>query len=414
LYSGGLTAPPNGGTTVSCPAQATNPGAPPDILDACGRTVSAVLVGSSTPPACNGSVVWTYRYTACNGTLTADWTFTYTIDRADFTLPAAGAQTVNCPSNINIGSVTPPVVYDNCGLTLTPTGPTGPVNNPNPLQCGGTVTYSWNYADCEGNNHTWNYVYTLGCQAVTLKVMLEGAYDSTANVMNTTINANQLLPGQNTTLMFVGDTPSGQPYNAPPWNYNGNTGLSYGDPPYGTIPYPSDVVDWVLVTVRKNGIMPGDNIWRCAGWVRSNGVVTFPDNCSIPLPDPMDDYYIMVEHRNHLGVLSPGYPGPSAFITCDGLVLQWDFTTSDSYKPAFRVGQKRVKIVPPVWAMYAGNGDQVLSVAAINSPDRTLWRSFQNAVGYKTGDYDLNITTNSQDETIWKTNQNKTSGIIFY
>src|SRR5690606_38862356 len=74
-YDGALTAPANESSTVVCPADAVDPGAPADITDACDRPVSAVLVGSVSTPAtitCDGSVVWTYRYTACDGTTTAD------------------------------------------------------------------------------------------------------------------------------------------------------------------------------------------------------------------------------------------------------------------------------------------------------------------------------------------------------
>ncbi|MEI8205014.1 MAG: hypothetical protein WCH34_18495, partial [Bacteroidota bacterium] len=62
---GGLTAPANTTATVSCPANATDPGAPADITDACGRTISAVADGSTSTlgtPACNGTVVWKYKY----------------------------------------------------------------------------------------------------------------------------------------------------------------------------------------------------------------------------------------------------------------------------------------------------------------------------------------------------------------
>src|SRR5678816_1567463 len=66
-YTGALTPPSNTTATVACPADATDPGAPATIKDACNRDVVPVLVGSSSTPAtisCNGSVVWTYRYTA--------------------------------------------------------------------------------------------------------------------------------------------------------------------------------------------------------------------------------------------------------------------------------------------------------------------------------------------------------------
>jgi gliding motility-associated-like protein len=79
-YSGELKAPTNTSSTVSKLAEAVDPGPPPDITDDCGRKVSAVLVGSSTPLTPVNSVVWTYRYTAVDCTTTADWTHTYTID----------------------------------------------------------------------------------------------------------------------------------------------------------------------------------------------------------------------------------------------------------------------------------------------------------------------------------------------
>jgi hypothetical protein len=60
---------------------------------------------------------------------------------------------VDCYANIVLPA--PPVVTDNCGVTLTPTGPveTGTV------VCEGDITYTWTYTDCEGN--TQDYVHTV-------------------------------------------------------------------------------------------------------------------------------------------------------------------------------------------------------------------------------------------------------------
>jgi hypothetical protein len=98
-------------------------------------------------------------------------------------------------------------------------------------------------------------------------------------------------------------------------------------------------------------------------------------------------------------------------------LLQWDFTISDSYKPLpWRQGQKVVETGK--WALYAGNGDQVQesasSVPSINSADQTVWKSDQNEINYKYGDFNLNVSTNSEDETIWKNNQNVSSAVVFY
>ncbi|MDQ3015408.1 MAG: hypothetical protein M3R25_01605, partial [Bacteroidota bacterium] len=194
---------------------------------------------------------------------------------------------------------------------------------------------------------------------------------------------------------------------------NNNQGLQYGDmtspgaPPV-VIPYASTVVDWVLVTVRKDGITPGDNLWTCAGWVHIDGTVTFPDPCPGLSFVPSSTYYVLVQHRNHLGVLSPS----PATMSCGNMIINWDFTTSNSYQPLFRYGQKQM--ATGIWAMHSSNGDQVTSIAAISSPDRNVWRNLQNALGYTLGDYNMDAFTNTSDENAWKLNQNRTSGILFY
>jgi hypothetical protein len=52
------------------------------------------------------------------------WTYTYTIDIPDFTLPADGASTVNCAANAT--PPTPPAMVDACGNTITPVAGVAP------------------------------------------------------------------------------------------------------------------------------------------------------------------------------------------------------------------------------------------------------------------------------------------------
>ena len=401
----------NGGT-VACIAAATAPVILPVVQDVCGNILSpAAPTNGGTYDGCEGTYTYVYSYLDCSG-LPFTWTYTYTIERLPFTVPAAGGSTVNCPLSTNTVP-TPPVVVDNCGQTLTPTGP---VVSPIP-GCGGMRTYTWTYTDCEGNTLNWVYTYTVVCDPVTLRVFLEGPYDVSTNLMVPQLNIDHVLPGQDKLLspnpsvqLAAPFTPFGQPYSVAPWNYTGNMGMNFGDPtapgaPMGVTPYPADVVDWILVTVRENGILPVNNIWTCAGWLHTDGEVTFPEPCAGLTFNPMNEYFTLVEHRNHLAVLD------TVDMSCSGYIIDWNFTTENSYKPLFRYGQKEVE--PGVWAMHAANGEQVTSRAAISSPDRTTWRLLQNTLGYSIGDYNMNVSTNSGDETIWKNNQNRTSGIIF-
>ncbi|MGE5383646.1 MAG: hypothetical protein ACM3PX_09485, partial [Omnitrophica WOR_2 bacterium] len=142
-------------STVSCISLVVTPTLPV-VQDYCGNTITpATPVIGGTYDGCEGTKTYSYTYTDCAG-LTYNWVYTYTIEREDFTMPANTGITVACEAL----AVTPtaPVVTDNCGGNITPTGPTtgGTYNG-----CEGTKTYTYHYADCEGNNHDWVYTYTI-------------------------------------------------------------------------------------------------------------------------------------------------------------------------------------------------------------------------------------------------------------
>src|SRR5438045_4657180 len=86
--------------------------------------------------------------------LTHTWTYTYTITRPDFTLPADGSSTVNCTADAR--APTAPTVVDARGNTLTPVATT-----PSAVTCNGTMAYTFVYTDCAGHTHTWTYTYTI-------------------------------------------------------------------------------------------------------------------------------------------------------------------------------------------------------------------------------------------------------------
>ncbi len=130
------------------------------------------------PIACEGAVTYTYEYTDCAG-LSNAWTYTYTIERLPFTNPTDAGSIVGSAAL----AVTPtlPTVTDNCGNTLTPTGPTmgGTMTG-----CTGTITYTYVYTDCAGNTQNWVYTYTV----VTNTISGNLTYYNTANTaMNNVI-----------------------------------------------------------------------------------------------------------------------------------------------------------------------------------------------------------------------------------
>jgi hypothetical protein len=67
-----------------------------------------------------GDITYTWTYTDCEGN-TQDYVHTVTIEYDPFPAIPPTTDVVDCYANIVLPA--PPVVTDNCGVTLTPTGP---------------------------------------------------------------------------------------------------------------------------------------------------------------------------------------------------------------------------------------------------------------------------------------------------
>lgn len=157
-----FTLPANGSATVACISDAQVVPTPPVVTNSCGGNVVPTGPVIGTDPVCSGTKTYTWTYTDCTGA-SLDWTFTYTISPPTFTLPANGGSTVACVNDAQVVP-TPPAVTDNCGASITPTGPT---ISPDPT-CGGTKTYTWTYTDCSGTANQWVYTYTISPSTFTL------------------------------------------------------------------------------------------------------------------------------------------------------------------------------------------------------------------------------------------------------
>lgn len=125
---------PAGADNVECQADATEPTAVPtgaQILDGCGQATTRELystVVTPNPIVDQGTVTYTYRYTACDGSHN-DWQFVYTVDdqtdpsfNTDVitTKPADVPETPNC--TFFVPDLAPDVigsVSDNCSTTAT-------------------------------------------------------------------------------------------------------------------------------------------------------------------------------------------------------------------------------------------------------------------------------------------------------
>ena len=123
---------------------------------------------------------------------------------------------------------------------------------------------------------------------------------------------------------------------------------------------------------------------------------------------PNGRYFIVIEHRNHLGIMSP------RAISLVNNKIQFDFTLSDSYiiadPPSF--GSKVLS--NGKWVMYAGDGMKTTTTSNfdINSLDAQVWNVDSGTFdSYRLGDFDLNADLNALDLIKWKANSGRYSGV---
>ena len=247
------------------------------------------------------------------------------------------------------------------------------------------------------------------CVDLNVAAFLEGAYDMTNGKMSTTLNSFGYLPGQTPAGLFPTPTPHGQPYNVSPWLYDGDEGDNYGDQP-GNTAYASTVTDWVLISIRQGDNKPNNEIFKQAALLHDDGSIEFVGQCfATTLPGP---YWIIVEHRNHVGVMSH-QPVPITTNATGGLELNYDFRIMDSFSPLFAIGQKLLDPARGHYAMLAGDTQKTGNENfEVNGNDNTVWL-LQNGSSekYSTGDINLDVEVNGNDRSVWLRNNGSASGV---
>jgi len=219
-----------------------------------------------------------------------------------------------------------------------------------------------------------------------VKVILEGPFN---------LSTGQMEPTSEDYFSFV------QPFNIDPWNYSGDENIL-------SLPN-SNVVDWVLVEFRDT---PGDAstatnetiIERQAALLLSDGSIVDVDGIS-PLKPPInisDNLYIVIWHRNHLGLMSA-----SPLLHVDG-TFTFDFSASSAMAYGGTSSQKEV--VPGKWAMISGDAN---ADGIIGHEDKiNHWKNEVGNIGYLSPDFNLDGQVNNLDKNdFWWPNFNLSSSI---
>jgi len=115
---------------------------------------------------------------------------------------------------------------------------------------------------------------------LSLKVFLEGSYNQNGE-MHTYINST---------------LPNMQPFASAPWNYYGDEAIA------GTLN--PDVVDWVLVSIKSDANSSSFVTRRAALLKKDGNIVDLNGIDPIELKVFPGQYYVQVDHRNHLNIMS--------------------------------------------------------------------------------------------------------------
>ncbi|TYB73160.1 SprB repeat-containing protein, partial [Bizionia myxarmorum] len=123
------------------------------------NAVASITYQDKSLGTCPVGVVRTYTITDdCDQTATA--TQTFTINTPPLVISTInGSGLVNCAAEAT-ETFTVPTITDACGNTITPSA-AAITNSPDPITCEGTRTYTYTFTDCNNNEATWSYVYTI-------------------------------------------------------------------------------------------------------------------------------------------------------------------------------------------------------------------------------------------------------------
>lgn len=198
-------------------------------------------------------------------------------------------------------------------------------------------------------------------QTLNVKIFLSGAFNPAQGQMTTILQHSDFLHKQ-------------APYTQDPRTIS---------------ELPDQIVDWLLVRLRKTVDGP-DHLCK-AVLLRQDGFLFNDDNsANLTLICPPGDYYLIIEHRNHLTATSAGA------LNLNGALVSYDFTTaSERYAdPAMAVE------INGVWACRGGD---INRDGGIDVQDRELWyaAAISGRVGYYVEDLNLDGEVNSNDFTIW-------------
>jgi subtilisin family serine protease len=175
----------------------------------------------------------------------------------------------------------------------------------------------------------------------------------------------------------------------------------YTDDPRSVASMPAKTVDWVLIQLRS--APTGAAVVSKSVLLRNDGRITADDGVTtrIVLEGTPGNYYLVIQHRNHLAVMSAA----AVSLSQSGSTV-YDFTSGGARY--YGTGGAK-EIEPGVWGMIGGNANNVNNV--INILDASAIKLKFTKSGYLNEDVDLNKVVNILDFALMKNNLTKSSRV---
>ncbi|MDZ7721806.1 MAG: choice-of-anchor Q domain-containing protein [candidate division KSB1 bacterium] len=206
---------------------------------------------------------------------------------------------------------------------------------------------------------------------VETKIFLQGAYNSTAEEMNTSVSV---------------------PIRSP-----------YQEDERTVSSVPDDIVDWVLVELRST--TDGAAVASKSAFLRKDGLVVGDDGTTtaIEMTAAPGNYYLVIKHRNHLTVMSDEKHTLSV-----GLSTLYDFTMDESSAFDKYYGGDAAVLETSVYGMYGGETN---NTGTITTADKAPVVNDLNKSGYHTTDTNFSGTITTADKALIVENLNKSTAV---
>ena len=183
-----------------------------------------------------------------------------------------------------------------------------------------------------------------------VKALLQSAYSTASGLMNDTLRSKGLIPAM-------------QPYALGQYAYQGTETVS---PVLLTISGADAPVDWVLLTLR-DATHPATIVRQMAGLIQRDGdIMTVEGKTEWVLPKSQPNtYYLTVQHRNHLGVMTANALNLGPTVTS----IDFSQLSTPTYgEHAQFIGQNKALL----WAGNANQDERLIAIGPANDISSVL------------------------------------------